>query len=281
MTGNPPRRNDKAESMVLKPRTFNEFCELIYAKSGIRLGPKKEALVAARMGKRIRALGLPSYEAYLEVVKRDDAEQELVEMLNAISTNVTHFFREERHFEILSSLLCDWQQKGQSEYRIWSAACSTGEEPYSIAMTAQAALSDLQGFKILATDLSTGVLDQARHGRYEQRHLEKVPQSYVRRFFSLDRDNPNRPYAVTDEQKRMVTFARLNLAKPPFPMKGNFDVVFCRNVMIYFDNEIRRALLSEIERLLKPGGYLMVGHAESLSGMLSSFRSVEPSVYVK
>jgi len=267
--------------MELSPIMFTRFCDLVYAKSGIRLGPQKEALVAARMGKRIRVLGLPSYEAYYDVVEKDEAGQELVEMLNAISTNVTHFFREARHFEVLRDLLRDWQKTGQSSFRIWSAASSTGEEPYSIAMTARASLSDPKDCKILATDLSTRVLDMARKGCYERRHVEKVPESYVRRFFVQSRDDPDRPHAVADDVKRMVTYARINLAKPPFPMKGPFDVVFCRNVMIYFDNEVRRALLSEICRLLKPGGYLMVGHAESLSGMLSDFRSVEPSVYIK
>lgn len=267
--------------MELKPRTFNRFCDLIYERSGIRLGPQKEALVAARMGKRIRALGLSSYEAYYDVVEREEAGPELVEMLNAISTNVTHFFREERHFELLNKLLRDWEREGQTSFTIWSAAASTGEEPYSIAMTAKVALSTGSTCKILGTDLSTRVLDIARRGHYEARHLEKVSESNVRRFFSRSREDHERPHVVSDELKRMITYARLNLAKPPFPMRGPFDVVFCRNVMIYFDNEVRRGLLAEINRLLKPGGYLMVGHAESLSGMLSNFRSVEPSVYIK
>ena len=265
--------------MELSPKMFARFCDLVYAKSGILLGPQKEALVAARMGKRIRVLGLSSYEAYYQVVESDDDDGELVEMLNAISTNVTHFFREEHHFERLGQLLREWRNAGQKSFRIWSAASSTGEEPYSIAMTARVALSDPHECKILATDLSTRVLETARRGCYERRNMEKVPEAYIRRFFVQSRDDPERPYAVAEDVKRMVAYARINLAKPPFPMKGPFDVVFCRNVMIYFDNEVRRALLSEIGRLLRPGGYLMVGHAESLSGLLTDFRSVEPSVY--
>ena len=271
-----------ATAAELSPRTFQRFCALVYEKAGIHLGPQKEALVAARMGKRMRALGIGSYEDYYQFVKDDATGGELVEMLNAISTNVTYFFREERHFHLLEHLLKKWNQGGQDTFRIWSAAASTGQESYSIAMTARAALGAGAGIKILGTDISTRALDVGRAGCYERRHLEKVPDSYVRRFFRKERaEDGEEEYRIDDDLRRMVTFARLNLAEPPYPMKGPFDVVFCRNVMIYFDNRVRKALLDEIWRLLKPGGYLLVGHAESLSGMLSHFRSVEPSVYVK
>ncbi len=269
-------------TVELSPQMFLRFCDLVYEKAGIRLGPQKEALVAARMGKRMRTLGVGSYEAYYQVVKDDVSGDELVEMLNAISTNVTYFFREEHHFQFLTGLLQKWSGAGQKSFRIWCAAASTGEEPYTIAMTAQAALPKGCEVKILATDISTRALDVARAGRYEPRHLEKVPEGHVRRFFrkETEADGTVR-YAVADELRRMISYARLNLAKPPFPMKGPFDVVFCRNVMIYFDNPVRKGLLDEAWRVLKPGGYLLVGHAESLSGMLSHFKSVEPSVYVK
>ena len=268
--------------LELSPKMFLRFCDLVYEKAGIHLGPQKEALVAARMGKRMRALGLARYEDYYQFVKEDATGGELVEMLNAISTNVTYFFREERHFHLLEHLLKKWNQGGQDTFRIWSAAASTGQESYSIAMTARAALGAGAGIKILGTDISTRALDVGRAGCYERRHLEKVPDSYVRRFFRKERaEDGEEEYRIDDDLRRMVTFARLNLAEPPYPMKGPFDVVFCRNVMIYFDNRVRKALLDEIWRLLKPGGYLLVGHAESLSGMLSHFRSVEPSVYVK
>ncbi len=268
--------------LELSPKMFLRFCDLVYEKAGIHLGPQKEALVAARMGKRMRALGLARYEDYYQLVKEDATGDELVEMLNAISTNVTYFFREEHHFELLADLLRKWTQEGQKSFRIWSAAASTGEEPYTIAMTAKAALPASCEVKILGTDISTRALNVAKAGRYEPRHLEKVSESHARRFFRRETDEEGDVhFVVEDELRRMVSFARLNLAKPPYPMKGPFDVVFCRNVMIYFDNPVRKALLDEIWRVLKPGGYLLVGHAESLSGMLSHFRSLEPSVYVK
>lgn len=269
-------------AVELSPKMFQRFCDLVYEKAGISLGPQKEALVAARIGKRMRTLGLGRYEDYYQVVKDDATGDELVEMLNAISTNVTYFFREDHHFELLKKVLQKWSEGGQKSFRIWCAAASTGEEPYTIAMTARAALSGTCDVKILGTDISTRALNVAKAARYEPRHLEKVPETYARRFFRKETDEDGAAwYVVNDELRRMVSYARLNLAHPPYPMKGPFDVVFCRNVMIYFDNPVRKALLDEAWRLLKPGGYLLVGHAESLSGMLSHFRSLEPSVYVK
>lgn len=269
------------EETVLSSKTFDRFCNLVYDKAGIKLGPQKEALVSARIGKRMRKLGINNFEEYYHLVENDATGEELVEMLNAISTNVTHFFRENRHFEILAGLLRKWEAEGQNSFKIWCAASSTGEEPYSIAMTVKEALHNSSDVKILATDISTKVLNLAKAGVYEERHVEKIPTRYVNTYFRKKKTDKGTMYEANDDLKRMLTFARLNLAHPPFPMKGPFDVVFIRNVMIYFDNIIRKGLLSEAWRLLKPGGYLMVGHAESLSGMLSDFKSVEPSVYIK
>jgi chemotaxis protein methyltransferase CheR len=269
------------DGMVLAPETFVRFCELVYRKAGIKLGSQKEALVSARVGKRMRKLGLTDFETYYRLVSKDETGEELVELLNAISTNVTHFFRESRHFDFLGQSLKRWEAEGQTRFRIWCAASSTGEEPYSIAITVKESLRDCPDIKILATDISTKVLGLARDGLYSMRQMEKVPESAMRKYFEKEDVQGETKYRVVNELKKMVSFARLNLAEPPFPMKGPFDVVFCRNVMIYFDNEVRRKLLADAYRLLKPGGYLMVGHAESLSGMLSNFKSVEPSVYVK
>ncbi|HUI06929.1 MAG TPA: protein-glutamate O-methyltransferase [Verrucomicrobiae bacterium] len=269
-------------SETIDQRTFQKFCELIYDKAGIKLGPQKEALVSARVSKRMRSLEICDFDEYYQYVERDETGGELVELLNAISTNVTHFFRESRHFELLGPMVQCWEAQGQNRFRIWCAASSTGEEPYSIAITLRESLEDLRDVKILATDLSTNVLAVAREGIYEQKHIENLPKGVIAKHFTAQRHSSmEKVYCVHDELKRMITFARLNLAHPPFPMSGPFDVIFCRNVMIYFDNDVRRRLLAEAYRLLRPGGYLMVGHAESLSGMLSEFKSVEPSVYIK
>ncbi len=269
------------ETHSLDAKTFKKFTELIYERSGISLGDKKEALVQARVGKRMRALGLASFRAYYDLVAADESGNEVTALLDAIATNVTHFFREQRHFELLGRYLKQWEGAGQRRFRIWSAAASTGEEPYSIAMTVAEALRNTQDAKILATDLSTRVIQRAREAVYEERQLETVPRPFRVKYFLRERHDDGVVYRVNDMLRAMITFGRINLAHPPFPLKGPLDVVFCRNVMIYFDNEVRARLLAAIYDLLKPRGYLMVGHAESLSGMLSDFKSVEPSVYVK
>jgi chemotaxis protein methyltransferase CheR len=266
----------------LDPRTFRQFTSLIYKKAGIVLGPNKEALVSARVGKRMRAMGLTDFQEYYQRVEADASGDEMVELLNAISTNVTQFFREEQHFPVLAQCLARWAAEGQQRFRIWCAASSTGEEPYTIAMTVKETLHDVSDVMILATDLSTKVLNVARDGLYEKRHVEKVPPALLPRYFIRERNGKEDLYRAHPDLRKLLTFARLNLAEPPFIMKGPFDVIFCRNVMIYFDDGVRRRLVAEMCRLLKRGGYLMVGHAESLAGMLSTeIRSVGPSIYVK
>jgi chemotaxis protein methyltransferase CheR len=265
----------------LDDATFEQFAGLIYNRAGIRLGPHKRALVCSRLGKRMRCLGVEDYQRYFEIVQQDRTESELVCLLDAISTNVTNFYREGRHFEVLSELIAYWQGQGQNRFRLWSAAASTGEEPYTMAMVLSETLADLSETKVLATDLSTQVLERARKGVYEPRQVEKVPVQLRGKYFFKSGRGEDCEYQVGDRLKGLITFARLNLSEPPFPMHGPLDVIFCRNVMIYFDNPVRKRLLNELYRLLRPGGYLMVGHAESLSGMLSSFKSVAPSIYIK
>ncbi|HBA84079.1 MAG TPA: chemotaxis protein CheR [Verrucomicrobia bacterium] len=269
------------EPGTLDKKTFHKFAQLIYEKCGITLGEKKEALVQARVGKRMRALGLTDFEAYFQQVEKDDSGEEVTALLDAISTNVTHFFREPRHFELLGQLVKEWEAKGQTRFRVWCAASSTGEEPYSLAITLNEHLSDARDAKILATDISTRVLEKARQGVYEERHMESVPRTYQTKYFRKELHAEPVRYRVDPSLQKMVTFGRVNLSTPPFPLKGPLDVVFCRNVMIYFDNKVRSRLLDNFFSLLRPKGYLMVGHAESLSGMLSQFKSVEPSVYIK
>jgi len=261
--------------------TFDNFRRLVYEKSGINLGEKKEALVCARVGKRMRALGINDYKKYLEYLSEDESGREIVELLDAISTNVTYFFRENQHFELLRSLVREWADEGRQRLRIWSAACSTGEEPYSIAMILRESLNGFSDAKILATDISTKVLEQALSGVYEKKHVEKIPRHLLSKYFVKKRAETGEFYHVKKDLRQMVTFGRLNLSVQPFPLRGPLDVIFCRNVMIYFDNNVRKRVLENMYSLLRPGGYLMVGHAESLTGLVSDFKRVESSVYTK
>jgi chemotaxis protein methyltransferase CheR len=266
----------------MEQRVFDKFRSLIYERSGITLGPGKVSLVSARVAKRMRALEFTEYRDYLDFVVNDATGNEIVHLLDAISTNVTSFFRESAHFDFLAQALAQWRAGGQTRFRIWSAASSTGEEPYTIGMVALEAMgggnTDL---RILATDISTRVLDVCMRGQYTENRVEPVPSNYLNRYFTKTKANGEALYGVVEGLRRIVTFRRLNLSTPPFPMKGPLDVVFCRNVMIYFDDTVRRRLIEEAHRLLKPGGYLLVGHSESLSGCNSQFKIVRPSVFQK
>ena len=259
-------------------RTFHRIAAIVYDKAGIVLSDKKEALVAARIGKRMRKLGLTRYRDYLKLLEESPEDGEPVEMLNAISTNVTQFFREPEHFDRLAAWLARWHAAGQQRFRLWCAAAASGEEPYSMAMMVREALAGVQDVRILATDLSTRALGEACAGRYSADDAKPIPRPLLSRYFQKTEDEQ---YQAIASLTSLIKFARLNLAHPPFPMHGPFDVIFCRNVMIYFDNDVRRRLLDECHRLLRPDGFLVVGHSESLSGILGHFKSVEPSIYTK
>lgn len=261
---------------------FNKFRDIIYQTSGIALNDKKEALVSARIAKRIRTLGLGDHRDYLRYVIEDKTGEEIVHMLDVISTNVTHFFRESHHFDLLADLMKTWLGKGARRFRFWSAGCSSGEEPYSMAITLHETTGGYNpDMKILATDISTRILAKCVNGAYDAKRMESVSPLFRDRYFEKERMGESNMYMVKPGLKQMIIFKRLNLSVTPFPMSGPMDAIFCRNVMIYFDNNVRLSLLNEFYRLLKPGGYLMVGHAESLTGLLSGFKPVMPSVYVK
>ena len=264
-------------------KTFKAIREIVYERSGISLSESKEALVRARVGKRMRALGIASHKDFLDKVLADQSGEEIVLLLDAISTNVTSFFREDNHFDFIREVFGGWLESGQRRFRFWSAACSTGEEPYTLAMVLHDTASSFSNvdIKILATDISTGVLAKCIEGRYEAAKLKKVPKALLNKYFEKEKQADSVYYNVRPILKNMLVVRRLNLSQPPFPMRGPMDNVFCRNVMIYFDNVVRKRLLDDIYRLLKPGGYLMVGHAESLTGMVSDFKSVRPAVYTK
>ncbi len=275
---------DMPQSEPLDAKTFDAFRRLIYQHSGICLSDAKVTLVRARIGKRMRALGLSDHRAYLRHVEEDESGMEVVSLLDAISTNVTSFFREAQHFDILANHLNERQAAGQTRLRIWSAACSTGEEPHSIALSACESLPlERCDLRILASDINTQVLAACAAGRFGEESLKPVPKNLRLKYFTRTGElGPKGPvWQATQALRRLIVPKRLNLSRPPFPLQGPLDAVFCRNVMIYFDNDVRRALLHEITRLLPRGGLLFVGHAESLTGMHCGLRCLRPSVYVK
>jgi chemotaxis protein methyltransferase CheR len=271
----------------LTQRDYELFRQLVYEKSGIDLGHQKQQLVRARLGKRLRSGRFGSYRAYYEYVKNDETGSELCSLIDAISTNTTHLFREKQHFDFLGSTLRHWlaDQHWRTRHpvlRIWSAGCSSGEEPYSIAMTVEDILgvSHAVDWKILATDISTKVLDTARAGIYELHRLGTVPDTMRRRHFV--RCGQDRGLMQVHPRLRSrITFARFNLMTERFPFKYGFHFVFCRNVMIYFDRPTQAGLVRRFTEHILPGGFLVTGHSESLNALQHELTYVRPTIYCK
>lgn len=269
--------------MSLDQKTFKALCDLLYDRTGITLGEGKQALVSARISKRLRALGYTCFKEYYDFLcsETPEANKEFTEFQNVMSTNLTYFFRENEHFEFMGDFVREMVEEGRNKIRIWCAAASTGEEPYTIAMTFWENAQKFRGdFRILATDIDTNVLKTAKKGEYAEGRMKDVPQNLRTKYFTSVGLGANRVYTVKDEIRNQISFAQLNLSKPPFPMKGPFDIIFCRNVMIYFDDVVRKRLIAEFEHLLRPGGYLIVAHSESIV-RLTTLKSVQPSVWYK
>ena len=266
----------------MSPETYERFRRLVYAQSGINLGLNKMALVASRVGKRMRALGLSHFEDYLNWMQQDAHSDEITHFVDSISTNVTSFFREPHHFTYLQELIATWRQEHRQKVRIWSAACSSGEEPYSIAMTMH---DGFQGcsidWRVLATDISTRILQQAIRAEYGEEKVATITTPFKSRYCRRDTDEGGVHYTIQQDVRERVTFRQFNLSVAPYPLRGPLDVIFCRNVMIYFDNQVRKKLLGEFYRLLRPGGILFVGHAESLTGLTTDFKPLQVSIYTK
>jgi chemotaxis protein methyltransferase CheR len=267
--------------MTLDNRTFEKIRDTVYRHSGISLADSKKTLVSSRLGKRIRTLGLEGFKDYCEYLRADESGQELILLIDAISTNVTHFFREAKHFEVLAAALRERYAKGQRRFRIWCAASSTGEEPYSLAITVRENLGEDVDVRILATDISTSVLATAQQGVYEQKHVEKMDGEMLRRWFMRGSGKADGTFRVRPELSEMVRFGRLNLAEQVWPIKGPLDMIFCRNVMIYFENDLRARLVNKFYLLLAKDGLLFTGLSESLAKMAGDFTKIQPSVYQK
>jgi chemotaxis protein methyltransferase CheR len=268
-------------------KIFRELVDIVYRESGIVLKDKRE-LLDARLASLARKKGYRGPEDILERLKVDQSGDALVELLDQVSTNLTYFFREPAHFEFMSRVLLPEivarkKAKRESRIRFWSAACSSGEEPYSLAITAHQHLGDHHGFdlKILGTDISTKVLRKGVEGRYSKQEVLKAPTQVVQQYFDRHGDRRETVYEVKPEIKAMVSFKRLNLLLDSYPFSGRFDLIVCRNVMIYFDTETKKKLLEKFHRYLNDGGYLFTGHAESLTAYEKMFKRIQVAVYRK
>ena len=270
------------DAMDISEREFHKFCDFIYSTCGINLHDGKREMVRARVGKQIRLRKLSGFKEYFDLVLNDTTGAELVNLLNVISTNLTYFFRESKHFEYLEkTVIPQINEANPHRVRMWSAGCSTGEEPYTIAMVVSEHInSSIKDWKILATDLSTKVLGTASQGLYVKERLKGVPQNYLNKYFQKRKNGHQQLYELKEDVRSHVRFGRLNLMEP-FPVKGPFDVIFCRNVMIYFDRNTQENLARRFHDVLTPGGFFFVGHSESLLGVKHDFKYLGPSVYRK
>lgn len=266
----------------MERETFDRLRSLIYDASGISLGPDKLQLLQNRINKRLRALKLRSPDEYLRIIEVDVEGHELVELLNVISTNVTYFWREEKHFLFLRDMLRSWFREGKRELRMWCAASSSGEEPYTMAMIAEEEWGGQGKKRTLATDISIPILQKAAAARYGVDQVARLPAELREKYFVTTYDDEGEAWcSVVPEIREQVVFKRLNLAKFPIPLKGPIDVIFCRNVMIYFDLAVRQQLINEFVRLLNPGGYLILSHSENLLGITHPLVGRGTAVYQK
>ncbi|WP_411280665.1 CheR family methyltransferase [Gemmatimonas sp.] len=264
----------------ISPTQFARITEVLHEHAGIRMREGKEGLVRARLAKRLRKLNLPDFEAYLDFVEKEPSRREFAEMIDALTTNKTSFLREVSHFDYLRD---DVFPTLKGPVRIWSAGCSSGEEPYTLAMLANESFGNVntRDVRILATDLSHRVLATAKAATYPAETMADVPSAWMHKYWTRRRDPVGREvYEAGTSLRRLVHFAKLNLMER-WPMQGPFDAILCRNVMIYFDKATQQQLVERYWALLRPGGHLFVGHSESLTGLTHRFRYVQPAVYVK
>lgn len=265
---------------------YEFLCHVVYEQSRIHLGPDKRGLVTSRLGKRLRHLRLSTYAEYCRLLRSPEGPEELQFLIDRISTNHTHFFREMKHFSFLETvILPKWKEafSGSDPLRVWSSACSSGEEPYSIAIWLAEKLAPAATGRWLveASDISTRVLDLARRGIYESERLGDISPECLRRHFQKGMRDWAGHFRVKDELRRQVRFHHLNLLEGAYPFSHPFHLIFCRNVMIYFDRATQTELIARLASVLLPGGYLFVGHSESLSGIKHGLRPIQPAVYQK
>ena len=265
-------------------RDFKLVQQLVAEHTGINLTEAKKDLVYGRLSKRIRKLGLSSFQEYINYVN-DDHESELINFINAITTNLTSFFRENHHFEYLrNKLIPELLQRNEDtrKIRIWSAGCSTGEEPYSIAITVLEALEQHPNWdvRILATDLDTNVVATATAGRYTEERITGIDKATKKRWFLKGSGNNSGHVRVSRELQDIITFRQLNLMNQ-WPMKGSFDIIFCRNVVIYFDKPTQRVLFDRYANILSDNGGLFIGHSETLFKVSERFKSIGNTIYQK
>jgi chemotaxis protein methyltransferase CheR len=272
-------RDNKLETVKefeFTTRDFDRVRALIYKRAGIALAASKQEMVYSRLARRLRAIGIRSFEGYLDALEEGQDNDEWEAFTNALTTNLTAFFREEHHFPLLAAHV----RNSKEPVTIWCSASSTGEEPYSIAMTLCEALGTLTPpAQVIATDIDTNVLNTAANGVYPMERVERVSQERVKRFFLKGKGAQEGLVRVRPELRQMVTFKQINLLADSWPVSGPFDAIFCRNVMIYFDKPTQGKILSRFVPLMKPDALLFAGHSENFMYVSDAFKLRGKTVY--
>lgn len=268
---------------ALQDDEFNLIKEIIYKESGIHLSDMKRALVQSRVTKRLRELQMWNYEDYCQYLT-DNYDKEIVNLINCITTNKTDFFREPRHFEFMKqTALPEFEHAGKKNIKIWSAGCSIGAEPYTIAISACEYFQDkkMPVIKILATDIDTQVIRKGESGIYNISEVESIDIDILRKYFMRGTGANDGLFKIKDAIKKFISFRRLNLFDDCYPMRGTFDIIFCRNVIIYFDAESRKKLFEKFHNYLSKDGYLIMGHSETLTGLTNRYTFIGNTIYRK
>jgi chemotaxis protein methyltransferase CheR len=275
------------EPQKISREAYHFIAEKVYEHSRIRLGDDKQALVSGRLAKRLRALNLDSYESYCSFLKTAKGAEEIGPLVDAISTNHTQFFREIEHINFLRDVaLREWFPKvtrNRETFKFWSAASSSGEEPYTIAIVLSefARTHGQFNWQIEGSDISSRILAKAQAGIYEESRLKLPQPEWLQRYFQKGTGDYAGHYRVKDFLLKQVKFHRLNLLQAQYPVQPNQHVIFCRNVMIYFDTQTQQELVLKLINQLIPGGYFIVGHSESLLGIKHPLKSIKPGIYQK
>jgi chemotaxis protein methyltransferase CheR len=276
-----------AGSAILSDADFRRLSSFIESELGIRMPDTKRIMLESRLQKRLRRFGFDTYKKYVDYVFSDEGrESELINMIDAVTTNKTDFFREAEHFDYLVGKIVPQAEEREGAgisraFSVWSAGCSTGEEPYTIAMVLEErrTIDPRFSYRIFASDLSTQVLDKAMEAVYEESKVSVVPMSFKKKYMLRSKDKDKCLVRIKPELRSRISFARINFMDDSYPISEIFDVIFCRNVIIYFERAIQEAILKKLCKHIRPGGWLILGHSETLTGMSMPLRGVAPTVY--
>jgi chemotaxis protein methyltransferase CheR len=271
--------------LPLSDKLFDQYSRFIYSNVGILLPPTKKVMLQARLTKRLKKLNLSSFEEYFKYVTSEEGlKNEMPNMVNAVTTNKTDFFREPKHFKYLTEIILPeyYQQKKNKKFKIWSAACSTGAEPYTMAMLLQEFALTHSAFRyaILSTDISTEVLDIAHEGVYHLDMAKSIPKNMCKKYLLKAKDVNKQPFMrIVPELRKKIKFKQLNLMDHYYSVVKDIDVIFCRNVFIYFDRQTQERVIRKLCSHIRPGGYLFIGHSETLRIQNPPFKHITSTIF--